>query len=138
MRKQMKGYGWYVIILLIVIATFYISNNIELKNKDEYSYTNFAKDLENGQVVSVDIYPNEEVPTGEVAVTTKDGDSKSFNVLDTVKIDSMASEAGINSVTHEISKPSWFLTSVLPYILVFIIIIVLFSFPFESGIRRRR
>ncbi len=128
MRKQMKGYGWYIIILLIVIVTFYISNNIELNDQDKYSPSQFASDIKNNQVKSVDIYPNEETPTGEVVVTKQDGSSKSFNVLDTVKIENMAVEAGLDPVTHEISKPSWFLTSVLPYILVFIIIIVLFSF----------
>ncbi len=128
MRKQMKGYGWYIIILLIVIATFYISNNIELSGQDEYSKAQFANDVSNNQVKSVDIYPNEEVPTGDVTVTLKDGKSVSFNVLDTVEVETIAAEAGLDPVTHPISKPSWFLTSVLPYILVFIIIIVLFSF----------
>ncbi len=128
MRKQMKGYGWYIIILLIVIVTFYISNNIELNDQDKYSPSQFASDIDNNQVKSIDIYPNEETPTGEIVITLQDGSSKSFNVLDTVKIENMAVEAGLDPVTHEISKPSWFLTSVLPYILVFIIIIVLFSF----------
>lgn len=128
MRKQMKGYGWYIIILLIVIATFYISNNIELNDQGEYSYSQFVKDIDNGQIKAVDIYPNEEVPTGEVTVTLKNDDNASFNVSDTVQIETMAFDAGVVYVTHPISKPSWFLTSVLPYILVFIIIIVLFSF----------
>ncbi|MDF2485781.1 MAG: ftsH [Herbinix sp.] len=128
MRKQMKGYGWYIIILLIVIATFYISNNIELSDQGEYSYTQFVNDIENKQVKAVDIYPNEEVPTGEVMVTFIAGENANFNVSDTIQIEDIAYEAGVDYVTHPISKPSWFLTSVLPYILVFIIIIVLFSF----------
>jgi cell division protease FtsH len=124
----MKGYGWYIIILLIVIATFYISNNIELSDQGEYSYTQFVNDIENKQVKAVDIYPNEEVPTGEVMVTFIAGENANFNVSDTIQIEDIAYEAGVDYVTHPISKPSWFLTSVLPYILVFIIIIVLFSF----------
>ncbi len=128
MRKQMKGYGWYIIILLIVMATFYISNNIELSDRDEYSKTQFMKDIENEQIKAVDIYPNEEVPTGEVTVTLKSGDDVSFNTLNTAEIEDVAFEAGIISITHPISKPSIFLTSILPYILVFVIIIVLFSF----------
>ncbi len=128
MRKQMKGYGWYIIILLIVMATFYISNNIELSDQDEYSKTQFVKDIENEQVKAVDIYPNEEVPTGEVTVTLKSGVDVSFNTLNTAEIEDIAFEAGVNPITHPISKPSIFLTSILPYILVFVIIIVLFSF----------
>ena len=128
MRKQMKGYGWYIIILLIVFATFYLSNNIDLSNQDEYSKTQFVKDIESEQVKTVDIYPNEEVPTGEVTVTLKNDNEVSFHSLDTAEIEDIAFEAGVNAITHPISKPSIFLTSILPYILVFVIIIVLFSF----------
>ena len=48
--------------------------------------------------------------------------------MDTAEIEDIAFEAGVNAITHPISKPSIFLTSILPYILVFVIIIVLFSF----------
>jgi cell division protease FtsH len=57
-----------------------------------------------------------------------DGSTEEFQVLNVEDIEDMADEAGINSVTHKVSKPNWFLTTVLPYILVFVIIIVLFSF----------
>ncbi len=128
MRKQMKGYGWYIIILLIVIATFYISNHLELNSQDEYSKTQFVKDIENSQVKSIEIYPNETAPIGDVTAVLKSGKSVSFHVLDIREIETLAEEAGVDTAIHTISKPSWFLTSVLPYILVFIIIIVLFSF----------
>ncbi|MGF7141988.1 cell division protease FtsH [Anaerotaenia torta] len=128
MRKQMKGYGWYIIILLIVIATFYISNHLELNSQDEYSKTQFVKDIENSQVKSIEIYPNETAHIGDVTAVLKSGKSVSFHVLDIREIETLAEEAGVDTAIHTISKPSWFLTSVLPYILVFIIIIVLFSF----------
>ncbi|WP_429142996.1 ATP-dependent zinc metalloprotease FtsH [Anaerotaenia torta] len=124
----MKGYGWYIIILLIVIATFYISNHLELNSQDEYSKTQFVKDIENSQVKSIEIYPNETAHIGDVTAVLKSGKSVSFHVLDIREIETLAEEAGVDTAIHTISKPSWFLTSVLPYILVFIIIIVLFSF----------
>lgn len=129
MRKQMKGYGWYIIILLIVIAAYYLSSSIDFKNSDEYTYAQFVKDIELKNIDTVHIYPNVEVYTGEVTVTTKDDKEKSFYVPDVREIDKMARDAGIEKTYfHNIDKPNWFLTSVLPYILVFIIIIVLFSF----------
>ncbi len=129
MRKQMKGYGWYIIILLILVGAYYLSTSIDLKDSDEYNKAQFVKDIEDETIVSVDIYPNQEVPTGQITVALKDGKEKSFYVSDVKEIEKIATDAGIEKVyTHNVDKPSWFLTSVLPYILVFIIIIVLFSF----------
>jgi cell division protease FtsH len=128
-RKQMKGYGFYIIILLIVVVTLYVSNSIDIKDPDAYTYAQFMNDIDNGLIKTIDIYQNEEVPTGEVTVTTTDNKDRTFAVSNVGEIEDIARQAGINDTyTHDISKPSWFLTSVLPYILVFIIIIVLFSF----------
>jgi cell division protease FtsH len=124
----MKGYGWYIIILLIVVITLYVSSNIELNDPDAYSYAQFVEDIDNERVKTIDIYMNEEVPTGEVTVIMLDEKSETFPVADVKVIEEIANNADIVFFTHAISKPSWFLTSVLPYILVFVIIIVLFSF----------
>ena len=129
MRKQMKGYGFYLIILAIVIMTVYVSDNFDTGNKNTYSNSDFAKDLQEGRIESIDIYPSENVPTGEVKVTFTDGSKgESFYVIDTKGIEELSNEAGIDYIVHKISKPSWFLTTVLPYILVFIVVIALFSF----------
>ncbi len=129
MRKQMRGYGWYIIILLIVIVAYYLSSSIDFKGSDDYNYAKFIKDIEQKHISAIDVYPNVEVYTGEVTVTTTEDKEKSFFVPDVKEIERIAKEAGIEEYYfHDIDKPNWFLTSVLPYILVFIIIIVLFSF----------
>jgi cell division protease FtsH len=125
----MKGYGFYLIILAIVIMTVYVSDNFDTGNKNAYSDSDFTKDLKEGRIESIDIYQNEEVPTGEVKVTFKNGDKKeSFYVSDVKVYEDTAKVAELVFRTHDISKPSWFLTTVLPYILVFVVVIALFSF----------
>lgn len=129
MRKQMKGYGFYIVILLIVIMTIYVSNYYSSNNSDTYSKAQFKEDISNNKIKSVDIFQNQDVPTGEVKVTMVDGQNVKFYVSDVNTIEDITDNANFENVTiHNISKPSWFLTTVLPYILVFIIIIVLFSF----------
>ena len=128
MRKQMKGYGFYIVILLIVIMTIYVSNNFKANNADAYSTTQFREDISNNKIKSIDIYLTEDFPIGKIEIKTVDGQTEIFNVTNVEDIEDMANEASIEAITHPISKPSWFLTTVLPYILVFIIIIVLFSF----------
>jgi cell division protease FtsH len=127
-RKQMKGYGFYIIILLIVIMTLFLSNNYEYSDPDAYTYAQFVADIGEDKIQYIDIYPSEEIPFGEIKVTNTEGQSERFFVSDTGEIEKIALEAGVQSQMHDISKPSWFLTTVLPYILVFIIIVVLFSF----------
>lgn len=128
MRKQIKNYGWYIIILLIVIATLYASKTFDFKDSGEYSRDQFMKDVKDEQVVSVNIYQNQEVPTGQVTVALKNNTEKSFYVADVKAIDNYASEKGLKPIMHNIQKPSWLLTTVLPYVLVFVIIIVVISF----------
>lgn len=129
MRKQMKGYGFYLVILAIVLMTVFVSNNIDGGSSDEYNYNRFIEDIEAGRVQYIDIYQNEEVPTGEIKVTLEnEGEKYTFYETDVTEIQDIAIESGVIFNTHNISKPNWFLTTVLPYILVFIVVIVLFSF----------
>ena len=129
MRKQMKGYGFYLIILAIIIMTLYVSDNFNTSNKDEYSEAQLIEDIKADRVQSVEIYQNQEVPTGEIKISLVDQDKKeNLAVTDVNEIKGILKEADIEFYTHNISKPSWFLTTVLPYILIFVVVIALFSF----------
>lgn len=128
MRKQIKGYGYFIIIILIAAMTIYLSSSFEIPNPDAYREANFVSDIKDGKVKAVDIYQNQEVPTGEVKVVFNDDKKQSFYVTDVKLIEKLVKDNKIDPIVHDISKPNWFLTSVLPYILVFVIIIVLFSF----------
>lgn len=128
MRKQMKGYGFYIIILLIVFATVFLSQQIEFNGSDEYSYSQFVKDIDDKNVKAIEIDQNKEVPTGNVTVTLMNDDNKSFSVTDVKVIEEIAKQAEIDFHTNDVPKENFFLSSILPYILVFIVIIVLFSF----------
>ncbi|MGB4661613.1 MAG: ATP-dependent zinc metalloprotease FtsH [Mobilitalea sp.] len=124
----MKGYGFYIIILLIVVVTLYVSNNIEVNDPDAYSYAQFVNDMDSNKIKAVDIYQNIEVPTGEVVATLTDDTSETFPVTDVKAIERLARTANLDPVIHKISKPSFFVTSILPYILIFVVILILFTF----------
>jgi cell division protease FtsH len=124
----MKGYGFYLIILAIILMSLFLSDNILDTGSDSYTNTQFEADVDAGTITFLDIYQNEEVPTGQVKATMKDGGTNKLYVPDIISVVEMADEAGIVYKIHNISKPSVFLTTVLPYVLVFIVVIVLFSF----------
>ncbi|HEX3077643.1 MAG TPA: ATP-dependent metallopeptidase FtsH/Yme1/Tma family protein, partial [Lachnospiraceae bacterium] len=128
MRKQMKGLGFYAIILAIIVLAMLLSDSLNKVTTDSYSLKQFTNDLQAKTIDSIDVYPNQEVPTGQVKVsfTNKKSDA-SFYVSDTSKIEDLADEYDYNAYVHDVDRPSWIMT-LLPYLLGFIVIIVLFSF----------
>ena len=114
----MKGYGFYLAILAIIFVTVILSE-IDFNNKNAYNYTRFVNDVNEGKVSFVNIYPNQEVYTGEVKVSFVGKDQKqSFNVSDIREVESFLYESGVEYNTHKISKPNWFLSTILPYLLI--------------------
>lgn len=124
----MRGYGFYVIILLIIISAVYLSESFASNSSVKHSYTDYVADLQSGSVASVDIYQNEEAPTGRVKVNLSDGKTYTIYVTSAEVAEADARANGVASYVHDIEKPSWFLTSVLPYLIGFVIIILMFSF----------
>ena len=127
-RKQMKGYGFYLIIFAIIIVSIILSENFDNNNANAYNKAQFISDLEANRIQTIDIYQNIEVPTGEVRVTLVDGTKRNFFVSNVNEIEQIANEANVTPNLGDIKRPNWFLTTVLPYLLVFIVVIVLFSF----------
>ncbi|WP_073285824.1 ATP-dependent zinc metalloprotease FtsH [Anaerosporobacter mobilis] len=125
----MKGLGFYAIILAIIVMAMLLSDSLNKVSTDSYSLSQFTADLKEKTIKTIDVYMNEEVPTGQVKVTFIDSDksASNFYVADTSKIEDLATEHGYNAAVHDVSRPSWIM-QLLPYILGFIVIIVLFSF----------
>ncbi len=125
MNKFLKGYGFYLFLLILLLAALWFSNGLR-GNTSGYGYQGYLADLEAGQVQRVDVYPNEEVPTGQVRVTLKNGDTKLFDATDVTKIEEAGYAAGVSTIAHEIDKPS-IIWQILPYIFGVILIFFLFS-----------
>ena len=126
----MRGYGFYVIILLIIISAVYLSESFASNSSVKHSYADYIADLQSGSVASIDVYQNEEAPTGRVRVNLKDGKNYTIYVTSAETAEADAIANGVNSYVHDIEKPSWFLTSVLPYLIVFLFIILILSISF--------
>ncbi|MBQ3029217.1 MAG: ATP-dependent metallopeptidase FtsH/Yme1/Tma family protein, partial [Lachnospiraceae bacterium] len=128
----MKGFGFYLIsIFLVLFLVTYISDTLQAK-EESYGIKEYYEDLEAGEVVGVAVYPNEDVPTGEIRVVLKSGGNgnnvKMFYVTDVTVAEKAALEKGIAVAVSDVKKPNWFLTGVLPYILGFAAIFLMFSF----------
>mgnify|MGYP002726573800 FL=1 len=83
-----------------------------------YTQEAYEKDLQNGQVVSVEIVPNQETPTGSAVVTLSGGTVRTLYATDITKTEELTRENGIEPVVDDVPRESWFMTSVLPMLLV--------------------
>lgn len=126
MKKQMKGYGYYLIVLLIIFLIVFLNESLSRSASDTYTKIEFLQDIKEGDIKDVQIYQNEEIPTGEVKVTLTDGQIQSFYVSDVTEIENVLVDSGIQSHMHNVDKPS-LLVTILPYLIGFAAIIVLFS-----------
>lgn len=132
MKKQMKtGMGFYVLILVIIAAAVYFSGAMNVTGKDSYNMSDFTRDIKDEKIASVTILPNQEVPTGEVKVVLEDKSVKSFYVSDVTEVERYLRSDDKLSGEYElkdIQKPSWIITTLVPYALGFVAIFFLFSF----------
>ena len=126
MKKQMKGYGYYFIVLLIIFLIVFLNERLSNSVSDTYTKVEFLQDIKEGDIKDVQIYQNVETPTGQVKVTLEDGKTESFYVADVLEIQNLLADSGIKSVLHDVDKPS-LLVTILPYLIGFAAIIVLFS-----------
>lgn len=129
MKRQLKGYGAYLIILGIILIISLVHQNIKSNQTNQYEYSNFLEDIGKDNVSDVKVYQNKETPTGNVVVTLKDNSVQKFNTPDVKDILNLISESGRNFTHHlyDVEKPNWFFT-LLPYLLGFVVIILLFSY----------
>ena len=128
MGKQFKGIGFYVVIAVIILAVIYFMTSQQATG-DTYQYDEFLENVEDNQVTSIEIVQNQEVPTGSLIVTLDNGEERQLYVPDVVEAVSDIEELGFTNYNFDdVRGDSIFMTTILPFGIVFILIIVFFSF----------
>ena len=126
MKKRVGGLGVYLLLLMggLLIALL-ISYGIEGTNK--YKYVEFVEDLEEGNIQKIVITQNEEVPTGMLKVILKGGTDKNVAVSDVnALIDKLDKENFTNWEMGDVERESWLVTTLLPCLITFVIVFVVF------------
>ena len=85
----------------MLLAAIWFTNSLG-GNSSNYGYQAFLEDLSGGRVARIDIYPNEEVPTGQVRVQLSNGETKIFDATDVTKIEQKGYDSNVATVAHEI------------------------------------
>ncbi len=122
-----KGYGFFILMAAIILIAVFSNDFFMSMNRENYSYTQFKKDISDKKVKSVTIRQNQEVPTGEVVIETTDKKSKSFYAPDVNTVMTYLDTANFAEVkVVDVESTPWYL-ELLPYIIGFVLIFLLFS-----------
>ena len=119
----------YVVFFALILGVLYL---IQSGNQDvdlTYTETNFIEDMEKGNVLSVYVQQNAEVPTGTVQLTMKDRSVVRFYVTDVNDFQDTYNQLmedndlKVGFEMSDVVRPS-FLEKMLPYIIGLIAIII--------------
>ena len=138
MKKQkMSGFGFYMLVLVLIGFVWYFASAMG-KDKIEYNYSDFLRDLKAGNVEKVIINQNEKVLTGSLKITLEDSNQvKTVYIGDINEVVHVMIEAEFdNYKITDVKGDSILITVILPLgisIITIIIIFVLFSGQSAGG-----
>ena len=125
MKKQTRGiWIWIALVAVVVLAFSYMS--MQMKSAGTYTYQQFEKALEEGQIVEAVIHQNAQVPTGQVVILLQSGNQESFYVSDVTEVEALLRQNDVLYRDTNVPQESKFTSLVLPLISVGIMIVLLF------------
>ena len=129
MKKQYRGYGFFVAVIIIALAAMYFSGTLQGVSQTVYNYGQFKNDIEKNaaDLKEVDLYQNEETPSGKVIVTYTNGRRVSTALTDVSKAEEILNEHGVVYSMHGVSKFGQNLLQVITIVVNIIIIFLLIN-----------
>ena len=120
MNRQIRSIGFYLLLgLIFFVMVFGLREG--LGNRTSLSYREFRELLEEKEITSVGIRQNQEVPTGILEITRKDGTTDTLYVSDVTQVQELLGADAYKDITvrvYDVEKESIFLTTILPILLM--------------------
>ena len=131
-KNEYRNSGSHVILGLLLLMMMFVLLQFAKESygqtQSTYTQEDFEQDLDAGKVSTVEIVPNQETPTGSAAVTLKDGTARVLYATDITRIEELARTKGAETVVDDVPRQSWFVTSVLPLLIVGALCLLFFYF----------
>lgn len=122
-KKRGAGFIFVLIIGLLLVATFI--SFIDFKSPT-YTKGNFDNDFAKGNIVKVTLDQKKDSIGGAVIVELKSGDSRTFYVTNLPETEKEMREQGIDPYVGDVPQDSWFLSYMLPALIILIICVFFF------------
>jgi len=120
--RTINSYFIFILLLIMVIVGLNLLSNRE----DEYTRAEFIADLDAGNVSEVAVNPNGEAPTGYLEIQMKNGVMRKLYATDITELETLVREYGFDPVVNDIERENWFLTYMLPMLVVLAVGVFLF------------
>ncbi|MDY3658286.1 MAG: ATP-dependent zinc metalloprotease FtsH [Lachnospiraceae bacterium] len=120
--RTINSYFIFIILLVMVI----VGLNLLSSREEEYTRAEFIADLDAGNVSEIVIQPNGEAPTGYLEIQMKNGLNHKLYATDITELETLVREYGFDPVVNDIERENWFLTFMLPMLVVLAVGVFLF------------
>ena len=120
--KSFNSFFVFLIMLVLVVAVLSLFS----EQRNGYTRADFMSDLEGDKIEELIIQPNAETPTGYVELEMTDGSDRRLYVTDVSEIEEVIRQAGYDPVVLDVQRQSWFLTTLVPMLIVLVVGLFLF------------
>ncbi|RDU24493.1 ATP-dependent zinc metalloprotease FtsH [Anaerosacchariphilus polymeriproducens] len=121
MNKRFRGFGFYLVLLLLVALAVYVLSQQSL-NKNAYTYADFIESLSENDIESVEVSQNSAVPTGVLKVKIKSSDQeKKLNVSDVNAVQELLRDEKYDDVkvyVNNVEKEDVLFSIIVPVVLI--------------------
>ena len=123
-----RGMGFWPFILVIIVISLLLSEDLLLDRADAYTYPQLIQDIEekNESIEQIIIVPNSEVPTGTVRVQWEDGSTTQCHVTDVNEVKALLLEEEMDNWQITDTQRDTWLDKNGGSLLVAIVILVVF------------
>ncbi len=126
--RRGSGFGFYILLMILVIFFWlYFAGN----PAPTYTRAQLDSAIAGGQVASVVIDQNEQVPTGQARVTLRDNSTYTLYISDVNELQDQLSAAGISFTLNNIPQNRW-VEEMLPMMIVVAALFILFMILMNS------
>ena len=126
--RQSMGGGVSLLILVMVLFMMFSVRTQRMQQDTTVNFPQFEKMLSEGEISSVVIRPNREIPTGEIDIVTKNGERRTLSALDTGEVEQMLRDSGTEYRTSAIRQENYMMSVILPILLSAGILLFFFTF----------
>ncbi|MCI9046950.1 MAG: ATP-dependent zinc metalloprotease FtsH [Hungatella sp.] len=115
--------GLLLAMMIVMVLVFRITGNMGEETPTQQDYIHAVQEK---QVASAIIRPNKETPTGELALTMKDGRQWVVYVADVKEEQKFLMDQGVACIMGNVPQESYLLTMIVPVLLSGVVLVVVF------------
>ncbi len=126
--RKGRGLGFYIVVLLIFIGLAIIWSRMQNGIRQPINHVTYEAYLDSGDVASVQLIQNSEVPTGEVRIVLNSGQTMFMYTPDINKTAQELNAKFPAYTVEDVKREGWFTAYVLPSLIIVVLMIVFFTY----------